>query len=204
MEGRLLSSKIRKAQAGGSTRVVPPTLYVLKGPHKATWCLCCWQPPAEGGHATWRSPRTALGEGSASPSSVIAILNPERARLLLEDAAPHHLGQLLGVAPGVGLHTGPGAGESVESPLSTTTHLQHLRVPLARLPQQAPGKTQRRTSPSHGEMGLQKHQQELAHMCTKLIFFGPFFPHSSQPQTQPPPLPLNKVFSVRTARSCLT
>lgn len=139
MEGRLLSSKIWKAQAGGSTRVMPPTLYVLKGTHKAMWCLCCCHPPAEGGHASWRSPRTALWEDSATPSSVIAILNPQRARLLLEDAAPHHLGQFLGVAPGVGLHTGPGAGKGVESPLSTAAHLQHLRVPLARLPQQAPG-----------------------------------------------------------------
>lgn len=79
---------------------------------------------------------------SATPSSVVALLDPQRAGLLLEDASPNHLGQLLSVAPGMGLHTGPGARQSVESLLRTAAHLQHLRVPLARLPQQAPGETQ--------------------------------------------------------------
>lgn len=63
---------------------------------------------------------------SATPSSVITLLDPQRAGLLLEDASPNHLGQLLGTAPGVGLHTGPGAGQSVEALLRAAAQLQHF------------------------------------------------------------------------------
>lgn len=141
---------------------------------------------------------------SAIPSSVIALLNPQWACLLLEDASPNHLGQLLDVAPGVGLHTGPGARQSVESLLHTTAELQHLRVPLAHLPQQAPGENTGMSVTLGIERQGGRNTQGILPMHTKPIFL-PFFP-SQQPsptyteQVLPPqslflPLNRNKGFS---------
>lgn len=121
------------------------------------------------------------------PHSVIALLNPQRAGLLLEDASTNHLGQLLSMAPGVGLHSGPGAWQGMESPLHSTARLQHLRVPLARLPQQAPMEN----TGTNITLGIRRWggrtTQECTHMYRKELFPSQHQPQHTHPVLSPDP-----------------
>lgn len=57
---------------------------------------------------------SGLAAAAAAAASGTATLHPHKAGLLLQDASPHHLGQLLRVAPLVGGHLHPGAGQPPE------------------------------------------------------------------------------------------
>lgn len=57
---------------------------------------------------------SGLAAAAAAAASGAAALYPHKAGLLLQNAAPHHLGQLLRVAPLVGGHLHPGAGQPPE------------------------------------------------------------------------------------------
>lgn len=66
----------------------------------------------------WKRPRARAGSSgltaAATAPSAAASLHPYKASLLLQDADTHHLGQLLGMAPGVGRHLHPGTRQSPE------------------------------------------------------------------------------------------
>ena len=57
---------------------------------------------------------SGLAAAAAAAASGAAALYPHKAGLLLQNSAPHHLGQLLRVAPLVGGHLHPGAGQPPE------------------------------------------------------------------------------------------
>lgn len=78
------------------------------------------------------------GLAAAVAASATATLHPHEAGLLLQDAAAHHLGQLLRVAPRVGRHLHPGAGQPPEHLLRATALPQQLRVPPAGPAQKTP------------------------------------------------------------------
>lgn len=75
---------------------------------------------------------------AAAAASAIATLHPHETGLLLQDAATHHLSQLLRVAPRVSGHLHPGAGQSPKHLLGAAALAQQLRVPPARPAQQTP------------------------------------------------------------------
>ena len=57
---------------------------------------------------------SGLAAAAAAAASGAAALYPHKAGLLLQNAAPHHLSQLLRRAPLVGGHLHPGAGQPPE------------------------------------------------------------------------------------------
>lgn len=85
-----------------------------------------------------RHPKGPSGFAAAAAAPAAATLHPHEAGLLLQDVAAHHLGQLLRVAPRVGRHLHPGAGQPPEHLLRAAALPQQLRVPPAGPAQQAP------------------------------------------------------------------
>lgn len=75
---------------------------------------------------------------AAVAAAASAALHPHEAGLLLQDAAAHHFGQLLRVAPLMGGHLHPGAGQPPEHLLRAPALPQQLRVPPAGPAQQSP------------------------------------------------------------------
>lgn len=71
-------------------------------------------------------------------SAAAAALSPHEAGLLLQNAAAHHLGQLLRMGPRIGGHLHPGAGQPPQHLLGASALPNQLRVPPARPAQQAP------------------------------------------------------------------
>lgn len=69
---------------------------------------------------------SGLAAATGTTASDTATLHPHEAGLLLQDAAAHHLGQLLRVAPHVGGHLHPGAGQPPEHLLGAAALPQQL------------------------------------------------------------------------------
>lgn len=92
---------------------------------------------------------------AAATASGAATLHPHEAGLLLQDPASHNLGQLLRVAPRVGGHLHPGAGQPPEHLLRAAALPKQLRVPPARPAQQTPA--ERRVG--SGQSGRQRDRQ---------------------------------------------
>lgn len=81
---------------------------------------------------------------AAAAAPAAATLHPHEAGLLLQDSAAHDLRQLLRVAPRVGGHLHPGAGQPPEHLLRAAALSKQLRVPPARPAQQTPAERRQR------------------------------------------------------------